>query len=892
MPRDTPHNLLLKYVASLERCRNLEDLYDQIYLYLARMGLGFGTISLMDDDHRVAVVKVSDNCQTGELNRMLQPLGKHFEYLGHTLSIENTVWQGIYQRGQTLASDNILLNREHPNLYQVPWQDCLTQYFQDTPVETLLQMIGIRPVLHAIGVNQIAISPFSVRDQLTGSILIWGSQSHPIDDAHIEVLQAASRIASLAASGILRSQAIKKTLNDVEISETRYTRLVHNAPVGIFEIDFPSNRLKPLNEAATVLTGYNAEELGKIEATQLIADESRKRFEERFNKILKGHVPQVGTEYKIIRKDGRETWVHLRSQVVYQGAKPLRGELFALDVTDLMQTEKSLHHRISVEAVVAKVALAFADLLSPDLALGVGRALEIIGRFGGLQRCYFIQLNPDGTEIEETYEWCEPTLEPQTFRLKEQPIEAMPWWLERLRKFETILIPDVDALPPEAHTEKEILKTHRTPSVLLYPIVAGWGLIGFVGLGASRSLEDWLAEGTRLLSALGDALSGALERRRAERALRESRDRFQAIANAAPDAILLLDESTRVLFCNPAGESLFGLVTAQVSGTPIGEILYPGRYRDLFARIPNELRQDLAEGKTAKLLNLTTLRPGGKEIPIEIALSPMHLQGSWHIVAIARDLSLRPSPAPPSAPLAKGAKPAIPSDNFEVKLMAYTTNNLLTVINHLATLMAAESPPGDARREDIQTILSACQSGYRTNALLLGIPPDEVAAIQCLSFEEILTRVQAFLQPMLPDTIAVEVRLATDLEPIMGDKGQLTQAFINLCLNAAQAMPDGGAITIECRNIKLAPADLVNRPGKRPGTYLLIRIQDTGLGMDRDVLTHATEPFFTTHSDGNALGLGLSMVYGAIEAHQGIVTMESTVGVGTTVTVLLPSAVS
>jgi CheY-like chemotaxis protein len=157
-----------------------------------------------------------------------------------------------------------------------------------------------------------------------------------------------------------------------------------------------------------------------------------------------------------------------------------------------------------------------------------------------------------------------------------------------------------------------------------------------------------------------------------------------------------------------------------------------------------------------------------------------------------------------------------------------------------------------------------------------------------LSLNEVVTGVEEILRRTIGEHVAMMVTLAPDLWHVEADPGRLEQVIVNLVLNARDAMPDGGTLTITTDNVEVE--DEASNPGSVlvAGRYVLLRIHDTGTGMDQDVLEHVFEPFFTTKAQGDGTGLGLPMVFGIVRQVGGDIQLTSAVGVGTTCYVYLP----
>jgi len=173
---------------------------------------------------------------------------------------------------------------------------------------------------------------------------------------------------------------------------------------------------------------------------------------------------------------------------------------------------------------------------------------------------------------------------------------------------------------------------------------------------------------------------------------------------------------------------------------------------------------------------------------------------------------------------------------------------------------------------------------------LLAFSRKELIAPKVLDLNEVISRVQKMILRLLGEDIRFETRCAQNLTPICFDPGQVEQILLNLAVNARDAMPTGGNLTIETSNVTLDESSAGENVGARPGPYVLLAVKDDGAGMSDDVRTHLFEPFFTTKGVGKGTGLGLAMVYGAVQQNGGTIEVDSEVNRGTTFRIYLPAA--
>jgi len=219
--------------------------------------------------------------------------------------------------------------------------------------------------------------------------------------------------------------------------------------------------------------------------------------------------------------------------------------------------------------------------------------------------------------------------------------------------------------------------------------------------------------------------------------------------------------------------------------------------------------------------------------------------------------------------------------------VAHDMNNMLTSITTVGELLLEDGRLDEVGRDDVRSILGAARRGASLTRNLLAFSRRGKYASDVLDAKGLVDGARHILAPMLPAEIEVEVDLQDGDARLEGDANQLVEAIVNLCVNAADAMPDGGVIRIRtvCATLEGGEA---HRRAVAPGKYLAISVHDTGAGMDSETRRLAFDPFFTTKPEGTTSGLGLAMVYGTARNHGGSAEVESRVGDGTTVTLHLP----
>ncbi len=221
--------------------------------------------------------------------------------------------------------------------------------------------------------------------------------------------------------------------------------------------------------------------------------------------------------------------------------------------------------------------------------------------------------------------------------------------------------------------------------------------------------------------------------------------------------------------------------------------------------------------------------------------------------------------------------------------IAHDFNNALGAILGWAELAHGEAKAGSRLQERLHKILDQTQRAARLTAQLLAFARRQVLQPRKIDLNALVEEETGLLQTMIGEQIEVRTLPAPDLHVASADPTQMEQVIMNLCLNARDAMPNGGQLTIETRNIEIRAESCHLYAYSKPGTYVLLRVSDTGTGMDSATSERIFEPFFTTKGVGKGTGLGLATVYGIVKQHGGFINVESELGRGTTFQVFLPS---
>jgi signal transduction histidine kinase len=220
--------------------------------------------------------------------------------------------------------------------------------------------------------------------------------------------------------------------------------------------------------------------------------------------------------------------------------------------------------------------------------------------------------------------------------------------------------------------------------------------------------------------------------------------------------------------------------------------------------------------------------------------------------------------------------------------VAHDFNNLLTVIQSRSQFLRDSLSPDDAGRHEADLILEAATRAAALTRQLLVFSRGQVLQPAILDLNAVVAGMESMLRRMIGERIALRTALTSGVGAVKADQAQLEQVIMNLVVNARDAMPEGGEVTIETANIELDEVYCRSRVDSRPGPHVLLAVADTGVGMDAETQAHLFEPFFTTKEPEHGTGLGLAVVYGAVKQNGGTIEVFSKQGRGTSVEIFLP----
>ena len=396
--------------------------------------------------------------------------------------------------------------------------------------------------------------------------------------------------------------------------------------------------------------------------------------------------------------------------------------------------------------------------------------------------------------------------------------------------------------------------------------------------GARRFGPSEIAGAERLASGLS-AAAGAV---RARHAAREGENRNRLLFQAHPHPMWIFDvETLAFLDVNAAAVRHYGYSREDFLAMTIIDVTPDD---DADAELPGS--GDHSRPRREEVALARHQKKDGTIIDVEIASQEMRFEGRRARLVLVDDVSDR---ARTRAALQRSEEQLRKAQKMDAagrlaSGIAHDFNNLLTAIQGYGELLLRGLDPADARRRDVEEIRRAADRGALLTRQLLAFGRQQVIRPVALDLNGVVSGLETLVQRLVGADVQVETVLAPDLGRVRMDSGQLEQAVVNLVLNARDAMPRGGTLTIETTERQVAPRGR----GSRGGRYVVLAVSDSGVGMDEETQAHLFEPFFTTKPQPQGIGLGLAIVNGIVKRAGGVIRVASEPGAGTTVRLYLP----
>jgi PAS domain S-box-containing protein len=698
--------------------------------------------------------------------------------------------------------------------------------------------------------------PLKKGDHTFGTLVVQSYRENVRYGAHEkEILTFVSQQIANAVEHRRNQEAIRE-------SENKFRGLAETAVQAIFIYD--GARFLYVNAATEAIFGYSRRELLSLEdAWSLVDAEARDWTRQRLAHQLSGSSEPTRFEFKITTRSGEERWLDFSSnRIEFERRAAIVAT--AVDITERKKAEQlqSALYRIAEETSAAGELDAFYKFIHRIVA-GLMHAEN-----------FYISLYDEKSEmLSFPYFVDEEDETPQRKKLGKglteyvlrtgQPLLATPSVFEDLiarGEVEAIGAPSLDWLG--------------------VPLIISDKSIGVLVVQTYRENIRYRQTEKDILTFVSQHVAAAIEHKRSEDQLRQSEARYRSLVQSAVYGIYRSTVDGHFLAVNPALIAMLGYQSEEeMLALSIGDDVYLETLeRDNFVAEFLSLRR--WEGVEVKWR-----RKDGKSITVRLSGrlvtdeggEPAYIEGIVEDVTERRMLEqqLRQSQKMEAVGRLAGG-------------VAHDFNNLLTVIRGYTEILLTDVPEGDVRRSELEEIMKASDRAGALTRQLLAFSRQQVLAPKVLNLNTIVQNMHNLLKRLLGEDVDLQTVLDPALGHVKADPSQIEQVLMNLAVNARDAMPMGGRLTIETINVELAEnwgRDIINA---KPGPYVMIAMTDSGAGMDEATKARVFEPFFTTKEQGKGTGLGLSTAYGIVKQSDGYISVYSEVGIGSTFKVYLP----
>jgi PAS domain S-box-containing protein len=407
------------------------------------------------------------------------------------------------------------------------------------------------------------------------------------------------------------------------------------------------------------------------------------------------------------------------------------------------------------------------------------------------------------------------------------------------------------------------------------------GIFAGVLIIGGRDIRKFGAKKIAVIQAFGNQISMALNNAYLFEQVKESERRYADLYENSPDMYHSVDRRGIIISCNQTESQLLGIPKEAIIGHPLLNLYPPAQYK----HVEMNLKKIFEHGQESKGIEEQIRNADGTLIDVSLSISLVYDADGKPAMArmVLRDITEKKKM---EAKILQAQK--IDSIGNLAGGIAHDFNNILTAILGSASIMRRRILDDKRLLKYVDLIETTSRRGAAITRQLLTFSRKSNPHVVPIDVISIVDQTIKLFEVTTPRTIHIKYDLSPEPLIVNGDEGQLQQALLNLCINARDAMTNGGILVINCRSVLVDAEESKNITDGHPGDYAMISVADSGVGIPPDIINRIYEPFFTTKEQGKGTGLGLSVVYGVIKSHNGYINVSSEVNSGTHFTIYLP----
>ncbi|MBI4860516.1 MAG: PAS domain S-box protein [Candidatus Riflebacteria bacterium] len=727
---------------------------------------------------------------------------------------------------------------------------------------------------HRAGFSAAAALPLMIRNTVGGVLCLLARETDDLGEKTVSLMGELTRDIGYAIQSLDEVEHRRRAEAALTLERERLAVTLRSIGDGVIATD-AEGRVVLVNDAAERLTGHaESESLGKPleEIFSTVNERTGQPCRNPIRKVLEAtpsrRVVALANHTVLIARDGTRKSIADTATAICTGDGRVIGVVLVFqDITDKQRSKKALElNQTRLEALLELNQMGQASL-KQITSFALERALQITGSTLG----YLAFVNEDETALT-LHSWSRSAMKECALpeMLVTQPVGVTGLLGEVVRRKGPVIVNDYAAPDPVKHGCPE---GHvAIDRFLTVPVLDGDRVV--IAIGVANKVDPYDNTDAQQLILLASGMWRLVQRQRIETALRESEERFRKLSEASFEGIVI-HEKGLILEANESFAAMFGRERAEMIGQPLWEFMASDSQSPVRSR---------ASRKSEEPFEAVGQRKDGARFDVELVGRPFPFQGRMVRVMAVRDITLRKDI---ETQLRQAQK--MEGIGRLAGGIAHDFNNLTGVIMGYAALALEDRtlPPGVT--DSIRQILKATERAASLTQHLLAYSRKSVLHVQRLNVNRVISNLKKMLRRILREDIVLKERLQQGLPDVSADRNALEQVLVNLVVNARDAMPHGGTLTIATSVVQVDEEQRRQHQDVRRGSHIRIDVVDTGVGMDDQTRSRIFEPFFTTKEVGEGTGLGLSMVYGIVKQHGGFIEVESKVGEGTRLSIHLPA---